>query len=164
VRLEWRDCDPPWARSGQGERAYDHIGYMVSAAKAGRELDLGKYGVVWGDPIIRFPLSFVVQKQTGEGLALPYRLTVTNERYAAPSIACDSVESAKAAAERIHEDICRLYGWAPRSFDMDGSEHREGDERCCHGEGRHEGCGGLWHFQAVYGGQFHECDRCHETK
>lgn len=52
------------------------------------------------------------------------------------------------------------------TFDMDGMSHKVGDPDCCMpwpqwSTCRH--CGGRMHFQAVYGGYYHECEKCHET-
>ncbi len=41
---------------------------------------------------------------------------------------------------------------------MDGEEHLVEDPSCCD-EGKCK-CGGLIHFQPVYGGQFRRCDKC----
>jgi len=51
-----------------------------------------------------------------------------------------------------------------KTFDMDGSEHIIGDKDCCHRFGGvHKEDMGVIHFQAVYGGQYYECDKCHKT-
>ena len=69
------------------------------------------------------------------------------------------------------------------TFDMDGSEHSIGDPDCCgsFGEvclahvnevsfspgkqmGAYDTCGGILHYQVVYGGFYHQCDLCGRTK
>ncbi len=73
------------------------------------------------------------------------------------------------------------------TFDMDGSEHSIGDPDCCGsfsapclahineiswalpgkeglGVGAYDKCKGILHYQAVYGGFYHQCDLCGRTK
>ena len=54
------------------------------------------------------------------------------------------------------------------TFEMDGSAHRVGDPSCCTPlVSRFEKCGhcgGRMHFQAVYGGYYHECEDCHRDE
>ena len=68
-----------------------------------------------------------------------------------------------------------------KTFDMDGCEHIVGDPDCCgcSGEicdvivnqvtlgkniGAFDICGGIMHYQPVYGGYYYECDKCGRTK
>lgn len=45
-------------------------------------------------------------------------------------------------------------------FFMDGEEHIVGDNDCCLSFRKRCKCGGIMHFQPVYGGIFYRCDRC----
>jgi len=49
-------------------------------------------------------------------------------------------------------------------FMMDGTEHNVGKDCWCDpDENRKCGCGGLRHYQAVYGGYYYQCDLCKTT-
>jgi hypothetical protein len=50
------------------------------------------------------------------------------------------------------------------SFDMDGSLHEAPNEKtgCCRIEAPCA-CGGALHYQPVYGGYYHQCERCGTT-
>lgn len=47
-----------------------------------------------------------------------------------------------------------------KTFFMDGINHVIGDEGCCR-TGLRCRCGGVIHYQPVYGGYEMECDCCH---
>lgn len=47
-------------------------------------------------------------------------------------------------------------------FEMDGMEHIVGDKKCCGQWARKCDCGGIVHYQPVWGGYYYECDLCHE--
>lgn len=49
---------------------------------------------------------------------------------------------------------------AKEIFLMDGSEHTKGDRDCCGHFGKECKCGGILHYQPVYGGFFYKCDNC----
>ena len=61
-----------------------------------------------------------------------------------------------------------------KTFDMDGCEHRRSDPDCCGSFGEiclwsddispPTECGGIMHYQAVYGGYYYECDKCGRIK
>ena len=68
-----------------------------------------------------------------------------------------------------------------KTFIMDSCEHIIGDYKCCgsFGEvcqahvnevsfgkniGAYDTCGGILHYQSVYGGYFYQCDKCGMTK
>lgn len=78
-------------------------------------------------------------------------------------------------ARRLKIDYDEQWSWAhsepatqlsvPPLF-LDGTAHVRGDPNCCAifaGE-TCETCGvGVMHFQACYGGQWHECDYCGDS-
>lgn len=45
-------------------------------------------------------------------------------------------------------------------FFMDDEEHIVSNNDCCSNFGKKCKCGGIMHFQPVYGGIFYRCDRC----
>ena len=50
-------------------------------------------------------------------------------------------------------------------FEMDGIEHTVGDDsQCCSPFALKCDCGGILHYQPVWGGQYYECDLCHKDK
>ena len=74
-------------------------------------------------------------------------------------------------------ETLRMNYYFAKTLMMDGCEHRVGDPNCCgsHGEICTEAalafqsnlateCGGILHYQPVYGGYYYECDRCGRTK
>jgi hypothetical protein len=50
-----------------------------------------------------------------------------------------------------------------QTFVMDCSEHIVGDPDCCSCFGARCSCGHLIHFEAIYGGQYYECEHSHAT-
>ena len=52
----------------------------------------------------------------------------------------------------------------PETFNMDETEHIVGKDCHCGPESYPKcSCGGLKHFQGVYGGFYYECEDCHKT-
>ena len=46
-------------------------------------------------------------------------------------------------------------------FYIDGSDHIIGDEDCCGSFAKDcEKCGGIKHYQPMYGGFIYKCDKC----